>query len=102
MFYLYKSIAIETYIFSVNLFCLQIRVLASDGGTPARTDTTVVSISVERNLNTPSMSSQEYTASLLETQPLGEVFTQVQASDADQKVRNLIFCNNNKNMLNEN
>lgn len=68
----------------------QIRVLASDGGTPPRTDTTVVTVNVQRNLIKPEFDPREYTASILETQPLGVPFAQVRGRDRDQRVSSKI------------
>lgn len=64
----------------------QVLVLAADGGSPALTDTTVVEVHVNRNLHAPRMRQDEYTARILETQPLGSSFLRLEASDADQKV----------------
>lgn len=48
--------------------------------------TATVLVDVDRNLNDPRMSQAEYTADILETQPLGVSFTQVAATDDDQRV----------------
>jgi hypothetical protein len=65
----------------------QIRVLASDGGMPSKTDTTVVTVDVDRNLFAPKMTQGEWVANILETQDLGVPFALVEAVDEDQKVR---------------
>ena len=59
---------------------------ATDGGTPPRTDTTVVTVDVQRNLKAPVFSPSNYPTKLLETQPVGVPFVQVKAKDEDQKV----------------
>ena len=64
----------------------QVRVLASDGGTPPRTDTTVVLVNVQRNLRKPEFDPREYTAQIMETQSVGVPFVQVRGRDRDQKV----------------
>ncbi len=58
----------------------------SDQGTPPLTDTTVVTVNVDRNLNAPRLAQSEWIATILETQDLGVGFIQVEASDADQRV----------------
>ena len=66
--------------------CWQVRVQATDAGTPPRVDTCVVTVNVNRNLKTPKMTQSKYSAQLLETQDLGVPFMQVNARDEDQKV----------------
>ena len=68
---------------------LQIRVLASDGGTPPLTDTTVVVVNVQRNLVKPEFDPREYNANIMETQALGVPFAQVRGRDRDQRVKYL-------------
>ncbi len=63
----------------------KVRVLASDGGTPPLTDTTVVTINVQRNLKAPVFQPNNYNAKILETQDLGVPFVTVKAKDEDQK-----------------
>ena len=59
-------------------------VKASDGGTPARTATAAVLVTVDRNLKDPKW-ERNYTAEILETQGLGVEFKRVQARDEDQQ-----------------
>ncbi len=59
---------------------------ATDGGTPQRTDSTVVEVRVDRNVNKPVFDPQTYTARVLETLPLGSVVATVTARDADLRV----------------
>lgn len=64
--------------------------LASDGGVPVLTDTTVVVVNVVRNLHSPEFLPKDYTVTILETQFLGVPFQQVATIDADSTVRNFI------------
>ena len=65
---------------------LQLRVRASDGGTPNLTDTALVHIHVNRNEFAPKFDTKEYKRTILETQPLGIPFTKISARDQDSKV----------------
>ena len=49
-------------------------------------DTTVVTVNVQRNLVKPQFDPREYTESIMETQALGIPFAQVRGRDGDQKV----------------
>ena len=71
---------------ATNGFCIQIRIVASDGGTPSRTDTTVASVSVNRNLNKPRFEPSQYQTRILETLTIGEIVTTVSAKDNDRRV----------------
>ena len=64
----------------------QIRVVASDGGTPPLTAMTLVQVYVNRNLNAPRFENSNYEKEILETQPLGLPFVEVDAMDDDSKV----------------
>lgn len=68
---------------------LQIRVKAEDGGTPPLSDTTVVTVDVDRNLYAPQTTQSEWIVNLRETQSLGEPFIQVEGADEDQRVREI-------------
>ena len=59
--------------------------MASDDGSPALTDTTTVEVRVTRNLRHPRMREVEYETSIRETQPLGDDFLRVEASDEDNQ-----------------
>lgn len=65
---------------------LQVRVQAVDGGTPPKSSNVVVLVNVDRNLNAPQMSQDQYGAQILETQALGVPFLQVGAKDDDEQV----------------
>ena len=67
---------------------------ATDAGTPAKADTCVVTVNVNRNLKAPRMRQTQYTVKILETQDLGVSFLQVHASDDDQKVLVPLFSYN--------
>ena len=64
----------------------QLRVLARDGGTPAKSATATVEIEVQRNLNAPVFSRASLAVSLPEIAPAGSSVTTVSASDADAAV----------------
>ena len=53
---------------------LQLGVLASDGGSPAKVATATVSITVERNLNTPEFTPTSYEVSIPENQVGGKFY----------------------------
>lgn len=65
----------------------QVRVKAEDGGTPPKSSAVVVLVNVDRNLNVPQMSQDQYGTKILETQALGVPFLQVAAKDDDEQVR---------------
>lgn len=64
------------------------RVLASDGGFPSLTDTTVVYVNVTRNLFSPVFQPDNYNIAIPESEPLGETIITVTALDSDATVRN--------------
>ena len=61
--------------------------MASDGGSPPETDTTVVLVNVDRNLHAPVLAEPAKNITILETRDLGVSFVTVSATDEDQKVR---------------
>ena len=67
------------YIF--NFF--QIRVLATDGGSPSKSDTTVVSVSVTRNLFSPEFPTTRQLVTITENQIIGDPFSSVTCNDPD-------------------
>ena len=60
--------------------------LAKDGGTPSRTATTIVTIDVDRNLNSPRFSPDNVRVAIPETLAAGSLVTAVTASDDDTQV----------------
>ena len=64
----------------------QLRVQASDGGTPPRTSVVPVTVHVNRNLRCPQWVVGGGDNRILETLPLGEPVFVVEASDRDDKV----------------
>lgn len=68
-----------------------IRVVATDGGDPAKTGTTTVAVTVQRNLFPPRFNPQTINKNVLETHPLGKAVVQVNATDRDTKVIILKF-----------
>ncbi|RUS85645.1 hypothetical protein EGW08_006591, partial [Elysia chlorotica] len=61
----------------------RIRVLAQDGGNPSKSDTTVVVVTVTRNLFSPSFSPVNYQSTITENQAIGDPFRTVTCSDND-------------------
>ena len=72
---------------------LQLRVEAADGDIPARTTVKIVTVSVDRNLESPVFKKPDensaYKASvrIKETENFERVIYKVEASDADRSVR---------------
>ena len=64
----------------------QIRVRASDGGTPSLTAMALVHVHVNRNQFAPRFEKGDYKANILETQTLGVPFVKVVAKDQDTRV----------------
>ena len=64
----------------------QIRVLATDGGTPSKQDIALVHVHVNRNMKAPIFEVTDYRVEILETQQLGIPFERVYAKDEDTKV----------------
>lgn len=64
----------------------KIRVLALDGGSQPKTDTTVVRVNVDRNLNKPVFDPQNYQITIKETLTLGTKVATVAATDEDLRV----------------
>ena len=60
--------------------------LASDGGSPSRSDSVVVDVNVQRNLNHPEFNPVDYDVEILELQRLGVPFVTVSAFDSDYTV----------------
>ena len=75
-------------VIALCLAVCQMRVLAVDGGEPARSSTAVVSISVQRNLHDPQFSEQPPPpVTIAEILPAGALVASVHARDADSAVR---------------
>ena len=60
--------------------------MASDGGNPSLTDTTVVYVNVTRNLFSPIFQPDTYSIAIPESEPLGETIITVTAVDNDATV----------------
>lgn len=69
----------------------QIRVSVTDGGNPAKTATATVICRVNRNLNAPSFEPERVDLELLENHPLGVPIVDVNATDRDTKVGNILI-----------
>ena len=65
----------------------QLRVLASDGGIPALTSTTLVIVDVTRNKQAPYFVDTEDRLKIPETMPAGAIVGKVNAKDNDTRVR---------------
>lgn len=59
--------------------------MVADGGTPPCTKTSVATMTVRRNLNEPRFKRGEWQKEIMETHPLTEVITTVEAEDKDDK-----------------
>ncbi|WAQ95445.1 FAT4-like protein [Mya arenaria] len=81
----------------------RLRIEARDGGNPARSATSLVSINVRRNLFDPVFATQFYNVTIDETQSLGVNILQITASDQDTRAPNnvitYVMTNNNFNTL---
>ena len=95
------------YLKNVTIYCLaviilsylQVRVIARDGGTPPRSDITVVDVTVIRNLARPRFDPTAYTTRIIETLPLGEPIIAVRATDDDARVLYLFtLCSSNQHI----
>ena len=62
------------------------RVRVRDGGTPERTDVTLVRVDVARNLQAPVFEPEAYEVTVMETVNLGDSIAKVRATDADRLV----------------
>jgi len=62
------------------------RIVAYDGGTPARSATAIATINILRNLNRPIFNPNSYEETIQETLQAGSSILQVFASDADRTV----------------
>ncbi|KAL8559117.1 hypothetical protein ACOMHN_046165 [Nucella lapillus] len=72
-----KSLATDT------LIEYRLLIQAADNGYPAKTDLTVVTIFVNRNLNPPVFVPSVYNVTILDNSNLGDVIVKVTASDSD-------------------
>ena len=71
---------------------MQVRVLATDNGFPARSATAIVVVDVQRNFFNPVWPQPSYSTNVLETQPLGVAFLTVTANDNDAQVGPVPSC----------
>ena len=71
-----------------NIWCIpQARILARDGGTPSRSATATVSITVIRNLFPPVFNNSDFIqVEITEQETIGAFITTVFAPDADTTV----------------
>ncbi len=60
--------------------------LAKDGGTPPQTATSIVTINVDRNLNTPRFRESNIRVNIPETLAAGSLVSAVAATDQDTQV----------------
>lgn len=68
------------------LFLFKIRLLAADGGSPRRTSTATVLVTVRRNLVRPAFVANFYNETILETTAVGQTIVTVRATDSDPQV----------------
>ena len=67
-------------------FACQLRVRAQDGGSPRLSSTTLLTITVQRNLAAPVFTQNSYTTTIPETQAPGSNILTLQATDSDLTV----------------
>ena len=69
------------------LFSLpKVRIIAKDQGSPPRSATAIVYVTVLRNFFAPTWEPSSYSLRILETQAPGVEFSKVSARDRDQSV----------------
>ena len=78
------TLSIYTSLFIFSL--LQLRVVAYDGGIPAKSAFTMVEIEILHNFREPEFEVARYNGTILEDVPLGTSVLTVKAIDADEKV----------------
>ena len=59
---------------------------AADGGTPPKTDDTILKVIVDRNLYRPRFNDSVLLLQIYENQPPGDIFKEISAYDLDSKV----------------
>ena len=64
----------------------QVRIVAYDNGSPARSSTVMAYVTVLRNFATPEFSSRRFNVNILESQTAGIPFYTVRAEDEDRNV----------------
>ena len=75
----------------------KIRIQAADGDNPPRTSTEIVTVRVNRNLNTPVFTKPDgegatATITIKEDENFQKVLYRVEARDADRRVRNRLIA----------
>ena len=63
-----------------------------DGGTPPRSASALVDITVTRNLRDPEFTQDSMRVSIPDNSPPGLAVATVEATDGDRRVNILIFC----------
>ena len=63
----------------------KVRVQVQDGGTPPHDAAAILTINMLRNLRAPTFDSSRYSATILETKPIGQSILKVAARDGDEK-----------------
>ena len=76
-------ISVNTQLTSDTASSYQLRIEARDGGSPARSTTALVQISVRRNLFDPEFNTLFYNVTIDETQPLLDAILTIDAKDND-------------------
>lgn len=65
---------------------LQLRIRAYDNGIPSKSNTSLVTITINRNLNAPIFVQTQLSANLPDNNALGQTLITVTANDADTAV----------------
>ena len=73
-------------VFTLFFYHIQARVVAFDGGSPAKSSTVTAILNILRNLNNPVFDKKIYNVTIFETHPLRKVVTKIRASDVDRQV----------------
>ncbi|KAH3873306.1 hypothetical protein DPMN_036538, partial [Dreissena polymorpha] len=80
-----ESAPVGTSVMTVSAQDQDVRVIATDNGTPARSAAAVVIVDIRRNFNPPSWQQRNYAIAVQETQALGVPFQVVSAIDGDSQ-----------------
>lgn len=82
----------EIILIIFHICYLQLRVRAYDNGIPSKSNTSLVEITINRNLNAPIFVQTQLSANLPDNNALGQTLITVTANDADTAVGLLINC----------
>ena len=75
-----------SFVFMILFTWLQLRIRAYDNGIPSKSNTSLVTITINRNLNAPIFVQTQLSANLPDNNALGQTLITVTANDADTAV----------------